>query len=776
MRRLFLPALTFLAANLAATAGMLVVPPSTSAQSIPSTTGWHALSNTKIRSVCPTGLSLGNCSGVTGAWNSAVFDSTRNRLIIWGGGHSDYLGNEIYALNLNANPVTMTRLNNPSTQIPSSCGVGTTGDGQANSRHTYDHIVYMSHVDRMFVFGGASAPCGFFTNDTWTFGFASMTWQKRNPSGPIPEANYGRVTAYNPVTQKVYIADQSTLYSYSYESDQYTALATHSIGQEMTGVFDSKRQLFIMVGNGVVYAYDVSANSAYQRQTWNTTGGSSIVNADNPGVAYDPVTDRIVGWNGGNTVYSLDPTTKVWTPITFSGGPGSAVSTGTFKRWAYSPASGVFVVVNSVDSDAYALRLASGGGSPPAPDTTAPTTPTNVSGTAVSSAQINLSWSPSTDNVGVTGYSIFRNGNQVGSATSTSYMDTGLSASTTYVYTVTAQDAAGNSSPASSGTGVSTQQSGGTGSDFSARCSAAGVVLCEGFDNTTTDIVRNVNLWPGDGGYWGGSLDTSTFSSGGGSLRFTLPAGRATSDISGSWNSSMGASFGENSTFYIQFQQRLSPEMISNIPAWKAATPTAWKTVLFHRTGSTCGQIEITTVPYIWSNTPAATMYTGCGERGFITDASGAYSSFGPFIQQGASSTSGYNCNYNSITPGTGNGTGCFIFQSNKWMTFYYKIHIGTYNANNSSIEAWVAMDGGPYKQFVNVKNFALFKDGPAPADKYNELTFTPYMTNLSSAASSTAYVWYDDLIVSTQPIAAPGGGGGGSNPAPAAPTNLRIQ
>lgn len=761
--------------QLGAIVPVLTTPAEVSAQTIPSTAGWYSIPNTKIRPVCPTGGSLGDCAMVTAAWNSAVFDTTRNRLIIWGGGHSDYLGNEIYALNLNANPITMTRLNNPSTQVPSSCGVGTTGDNQANSRHTYDHIVYMSHVDRMFVFGGASAPCGFFTNDTWTFSFSSMAWQKRNPSGPIPEGNYGRVTAYNPTTQKVYIHDQTTLYSYSYESNQYTALANYTIGQEMTGVFDSKRQLFVLVGNGAVYAYDVSASSNYQRQTWNTSGGSPIVSANNPGVAYDPVTDRIVGWDGGNTVYSLDPTTKVWTPMTFAGGPGSALANGTFKRWAYSASSGVFVVVNSVDSNAFSLRLAAGSGSPPPADTSAPTAPTNVAGSAISSSQINLTWTASTDNVGVTGYSISRNGTQVGTTTTTSYSDTGLSASTTYVYTVSASDAAGNISSASSGSGVTTQQAGGGGSDFSARCSAAGVVLCQGFDNTTTDIARNVNLWPGDGGYWGGSLDTATYASGTGSLKFTLPAGRATSDISGSWNGSMGASFGENSTFYLQFQQRLSPEMINNLPAWKSATDTAWKTILFHRNGSTCGQIEITTVPFIWSNTPVPTMYTGCGERGFYTNSSGAMDLAGPFIQQGASSTSGYNCNYNSITAGTGNGTGCFVYQPNKWLTFYYKIHIGTYGSNNSTVEAWVAADGGAYKQFVNVKNIPLYKDGPAPADKYNEITLTPYMTNLSSAASSTAYVWYDDLIVSTQPIAAPGGGGI-SNPPPAAPTNLRVQ
>ena len=493
-------------------------------------------------------------------------------------------------------------------------------------------------------------------------------------------------------------------------------------------------------------------------------------------MAYDPVSDRIVGWNGGNTVYSLDPTTKVWTPTTFAGGPGSAMGNGTFKRWAYSPASGAFVVVNSVDNDAYALRLAAGSPTPVTSDTTAPTTPTNLSGTAVSSSQITLSWTASTDNVGVTSYIVSRNGTQVGTPTTTNFSDTGLSASTTYVYTVSAADVAGNVSSPATSSGVTTQQAGGGGSDFSTRCSAAGVVMCQGFDNTTTDIVRNVNLYPGDGGYWGGSLDTSTYASGSGSLKFTLPAGRATSDISGSWNGPLGGSFGEGSTFYVQFQQRLSPEMISNLPAWQSAVSTSWKTILLHRTGSTCGQIEITTVPYIFGPKPAATMYTGCGAAGFYTDANGAQNLSGPYLQQGASSTSGYKCDFNNSVAGTGNGTGCFIYPSNKWLTFYYKIHIGTYGSTNSSVEAWVAMDGGAYKQFVNVKNARLDKDGPPPADKYNEVTLTPYMTNLSSAASTTAYVWYDEFIVSTQPIVAPGGGGGVSNPPPAAPTKLRVQ
>ena len=93
---------------------------------------------------------------------------------------------------------------------------------------------------------------------------------------------------------------------------------------------------------------------------------------------------------------------------------------------------------------------------PPTADTSSPSVPTGVAATAVSGTQVNLSWSASTDNVGVTGYKVFRNGTQVGTATNTSYQDTGLSGGSTYGYTVAAYDAAGNTSAPSSSVSVTT--------------------------------------------------------------------------------------------------------------------------------------------------------------------------------------------------------------------------------------------------------------------------------------------------------------------------------
>lgn len=82
-------------------------------------------------------------------------------------------------------------------------------------------------------------------------------------------------------------------------------------------------------------------------------------------------------------------------------------------------------------------------------DTTSPTVPAGVAATAVSSSQINVAWSASTDPDGpVAGYTIYRNGTAVGTVggAATSFSDTALAASTTYSYAVDGFDAAGNRS------------------------------------------------------------------------------------------------------------------------------------------------------------------------------------------------------------------------------------------------------------------------------------------------------------------------------------------
>src|SRR6266513_2210076 len=93
---------------------------------------------------------------------------------------------------------------------------------------------------------------------------------------------------------------------------------------------------------------------------------------------------------------------------------------------------------------------------PPLADTTAPTTPSGVAASALTSSSLTLSWSPATDNVGVTGYRVYRNGTLAASPSATSASITGLLASVLYSFTVSAVDAAGNASASSAPLSVTT--------------------------------------------------------------------------------------------------------------------------------------------------------------------------------------------------------------------------------------------------------------------------------------------------------------------------------
>ena len=83
-------------------------------------------------------------------------------------------------------------------------------------------------------------------------------------------------------------------------------------------------------------------------------------------------------------------------------------------------------------------------------DTTPPSAPTGLQAGGATTTSVQLTWNPATDDRGVTGYRIYRNGAEVGTSASTSYTDSGLTGNTSYTYRVSAYDAAGNESDLSS--------------------------------------------------------------------------------------------------------------------------------------------------------------------------------------------------------------------------------------------------------------------------------------------------------------------------------------
>jgi Calcineurin-like phosphoesterase/PEGA domain len=121
-------------------------------------------------------------------------------------------------------------------------------------------------------------------------------------------------------------------------------------------------------------------------------------------------------------------------------------------------------------------------------DTTPPSAPTITTGAAASPTQVNLGWTSSTDNVGVTGYDVYRNGLLLTPTpvTTTSYTDSTASPGTTFQYTVDARDGAGNVSPASSPFPVTTP----TG--------PAGPAFVQSAGSSTTSVTLPVPSTPGD--------------------------------------------------------------------------------------------------------------------------------------------------------------------------------------------------------------------------------------------------------------------------------------
>jgi fibronectin type 3 domain-containing protein len=113
--------------------------------------------------------------------------------------------------------------------------------------------------------------------------------------------------------------------------------------------------------------------------------------------------------------------------------------------------TGSYTATAAVTTGGWVMQLVAFRAGSRAPDTQAPTTPGGVAATAVSTSQINLAWTASTDNVAVTGYRVERCQGagcssfvQVGASTSPAYADAGLATGTTYSYRVLAIDAANN--------------------------------------------------------------------------------------------------------------------------------------------------------------------------------------------------------------------------------------------------------------------------------------------------------------------------------------------
>jgi fibronectin type 3 domain-containing protein len=131
--------------------------------------------------------------------------------------------------------------------------------------------------------------------------------------------------------------------------------------------------------------------------------------------------------------------------------PIASVPSTTFSDTGNAPSTAHTYRVVASDAAGNLSGLSNTAGATTPADTTPPTVPSNLAAVAAGSFTINLTWTGSTDNVGVSGYLVFRDGGgtPIATVSSTTFSDTGLALGSTHSYTVKAFDASTNTSAAS---------------------------------------------------------------------------------------------------------------------------------------------------------------------------------------------------------------------------------------------------------------------------------------------------------------------------------------
>jgi len=286
---------------------------------------------------------------------------------------------------------------------------------------------------------------------------------------PAPRSDL-QAAAFDPDHDLMLMVGAGASWLYDHNTNVWTSVPNSPSRMTACLVYDTKNHVFVLFGGMTGYGgpslretWTLDPVSKVWTQKFPATSPPTYAYPAEPYVAYDSVNGVTLLMGGASQqVWIYDAAANTWSRI--ADAPAGVPVDGTDGAYVvYNSDDKVFLVRNASDlSKLWAFRYVPSGTSV---DSAAPSVPTNLSASAISTSQIDLTWTPSTDNVGVAGYRIYRDGTQVATSTAASFSDTGLSASTTYAYTVAATDAAGNvSGPSASASATTSAAPSGGGS------------------------------------------------------------------------------------------------------------------------------------------------------------------------------------------------------------------------------------------------------------------------------------------------------------------------
>jgi hypothetical protein len=335
---------------------------------------WLEVPDSKLASVAfqwPAGVTFTRngvgVKGVISCWSGGAYDSKRDRLIVWGGGHSAYAGNEIYAFDVGR--LKWVRVNDPTLDTDPEGNLEATGlyaDGNPRSNHTYNYVQYVPAIDRFCSFGMAGTfPSGQKgTNKNFAFDFEKARWEIKSVT---PAHGIGACSAVDPVTGRAWVRGNgrgAVLAEWDPAGDVWTDRSgglTNKTNYAKTAAIDPLRRRMYAVGGKQVYRYEIGKAGRIAQDTVTTTGPQDVVEAACPGLEYDPVLDKLVGWAGGPDVFTLDLDTLQWAKVSTSkdnrATPTPPCGTGTYGRFRYMPSRNAYIVVNDVSQNVFVCRL-----------------------------------------------------------------------------------------------------------------------------------------------------------------------------------------------------------------------------------------------------------------------------------------------------------------------------------------------------------------------------------------------------------------------------------
>lgn len=244
-------------------------------------------------------------------------------------------------------------------------------------------------------------------------------------------SEYVEGTSYNKAVEIANFTGASVDLSQYTIKKQSNGAGAWSSGLVLSGQLASG-SVFVVANSSAVTAITSSANILSSGAELSFNGNDAV------GLFKNGVLIDIIGtFNGGTVNFAKDVTLRRKNTIV------SPNITYTVSEWDSFP----------VDTfDGLGNHSVTGG----TQDTQAPTAPTNLTATNITSTTVDLTWTASTDNVAVTSYDIYKDGVYLASSSTNTYNITGLTVGISYSFTITAKDAAGNISVASNALTVTT--------------------------------------------------------------------------------------------------------------------------------------------------------------------------------------------------------------------------------------------------------------------------------------------------------------------------------